>query len=193
MAVTLQAIVGVSNSSVENGQVINGVVTVFNQGTTPTTVTTIQLFPGSQLSQAADSVALGSINVNGPGMLNGLPAVSAGGVPGQVSFPFSVCVYGGLQPITTLSSEFAFPVQAYVSTSDGSFVVASTATVQCTAPQTTTISPGAFPYTPSPGPLASTTATNAQPGQYPNLPVAGQMRLDSNLDSAIGMTVLAAM
>lgn len=188
MAVTLQAVVGVSNSSIVNGQVVNGVVTVYNQGTTPTNVNTIQLISGSEIvNGGANSVSLGSINVSGPGMLNGLPAVSSGGVAGQVSFPFSFTAFCGIQSITPL---FAFPVTALVTTSDGSFVAASTATVECVAPQSLPYQGPQLPFTPTAGPLAAVTSLSNLPGALPNTPVQGQLRLDSNLESGLMITVL---
>lgn len=168
--------VGVSNSCVVNGQVINGTVTVTNTGSSPVNINNIQLYPS-----ANPSISLGQCPCNGPGINNTVPGL------GSLSFPFGVTVYAGLQPTSSgLSSEFAFPIGALVSTSDGSYTSAPNAIIQAQPPQSLPYqSPGQFPYTPSAGPLAAVTVNGPLAGAAPGVPVAGQARFDSNLESTV--------
>jgi hypothetical protein len=185
MAVSLTATISISNSSIVNGQVVDGVLGIFNTGTTPTNLLSVQLQNGSEIvnSGSGNSMALPALNWNGPGVQTTIPAIS-GNVAGSLYIPFQTTAYCGIQN-TSSSFEFAFGLTAIILTSDGSMTTSSTATMQDVAPQTASQSPGALPYTPSSGPLSSSTATIPLPGAPPNTPVVGQLRFDSNLETLL--------
>lgn len=169
----------VSNSSMVGNQNGNGVVNVACTGSTgPLTVNSIQL-------QNTNGASIGNVIPNGPNAQNGVAQNSS------TNFPFAFALNCDLQPVTP---QFAFPITAYVYTSDGSVTASQVVTPLATPPQTQAATPGLFPFTPpvGGGPLANTPAvTPSAVGQFPNPPVNGQTRMDANFDSGVFVTVVS--
>lgn len=90
----------------------------------------------------------------------------------------------GLKPAST---EFQFSVGATIYTSNGAVTAATAASVVVVPPTNgTPVTPGSVtPYVPAAGPVAAVSTAGPLPGAYPNPPVAGQMRLESNFNSGL--------
>lgn len=170
MAVT--ATTAVSRSIVPNAGRVDVTLTVFNTGGSDVTVTSINPIVVPNKNNATTQVALPI----------GRSAVVAAGGSTVFSWEdrFRVC----LKPNST--DQMTFAVGAVILFSDGTYVVASQATIQVIPPQDPTVQPGTvYPYVPSSGPLAAVSSAVPLPGAAPNLPVPGQYRLEDNLNSGL--------
>jgi hypothetical protein len=166
----------VDQSIVPNGRKVSVVLAVANTGGSALTVTSIQPVVEPSRNNAAANVPL-TIGSN--------TTVAAGGTTYFAwTDVFRVNLQNGVP-------QFFYRVGATVTTSDGTVTAATQATVQVIATQTTTpTSPGAPPYTPSPGPVPAITEAAPLPGEDPNLPLGGQLRFESNLNSGLLDVVL---